>query len=337
MRSKAWDTVEAVYASGAGGQFSAAELGTRAFGEGKRRGEWLTENRLTKYSKNVGERVEGGVRAGLALRSLNAGESMTDAITRIRRVHFDYSEVNELDKSMQRLIPFWTFMSRNLPLQIQQMWLKPRAYAQYNSIKRNFDIDPEGEMFMPEFMRDKGGFFLSPGVGVMPDIGSTQIQEQLEMVTNPRRLLSQINPGLKVPLELMTNQDFYYGNQYKPNDFQKMGVETLPFAPLLQALGVAENTPEGPVTERKYANAIYDLIPFLAQINRAGSTTANREGKGWQSALNYVGVPIRTVGAEDEQKDVLAQRRAVASPGPQRRPHGGVEAVRVGGQPSCPT
>ena len=52
---------------GAGGQFSAAELGGRAFGEGKRVAQWLTENRWTKRSQNIGERVEGGVRAGLAL------------------------------------------------------------------------------------------------------------------------------------------------------------------------------------------------------------------------------------------------------------------------------
>ena len=310
LQAKAWDTVEAVYASGAGGQFSAAELGTRAFGEGKRRGEWLTENRWTKRSQAYGERVEGGVRAGLALRSLNAGESTTEAIARIRRVHFDYSEANEWDQTLRPFIPFWTFMSRNLPLQVQQMYLKPRAYAQYNSIKRNFDIDTEGGMFMPEYMRDKGGFFVSPGIGLMPDIGSNQIGEQLEMITNPRRLVSQMNPALKVPAELLTNQDFYYGNQYKDNDFQKMGLETRAFAPLLQALGLAENTPQGPVTERKYANAIYDLIPMLAQINRGFSTTANREGKGWQSALNYVGVPVRTVSAEDERKDILAQRRA---------------------------
>ena len=51
LQAKAWDTVEAVYASGAGGQFSAAELGSRAFGEGKRRGQWLTENRWTKRSQ----------------------------------------------------------------------------------------------------------------------------------------------------------------------------------------------------------------------------------------------------------------------------------------------
>lgn len=310
LQDRAWDTVEAVYASGAGGQFSAAELGGRAFGEGKSRMQWLTENRWTKRSQNIGERVEGGVRAGLALHALNNGESVTQAIARIRRVHFDYSQVNETDQAVRRLIPFWTFMSRNLPLQVQQMFLKPRVYSQYNSLKRNFDVDPEGQMFMPEYMRQKGGFFLSPGVGVMPDVGATQIEEQLQMIGTPRRILSQLNPALKVPIELATNQDLYYGSQYRPNDFQKMGPETAMFAPLLQALGVAEQTPSGPVTEKKYANAIYDLVPLLAQVNRGFSTTPNREGKGLQSALNYFGIPVRTVTPEDERKEILYQRRA---------------------------
>ena len=175
---------------------------------------------------------------------------------------------------------------------------------------------------MPEYMRDKGGFFLSPGVGVMPDIGATQIQEQLEMVTNPRRLLSQLNPAFKVPFELATNQDFYYGSQYKPNDFQKMGLETAMFGSAAASCwALPRATPQGPVTERKYANAIYDLIPLLAQVNRGFSTTPNREGKGLQSALNYIGVPIRTVDPEDERKEILYQRRHQRRQKP-RRPRG---------------
>ena len=61
--------------------------------------------------------------------------------------------------------------------------------------------------------------------------------------------------------------------------------------------------------EKKHLNAIYDLVPFLAQINRLGSTTSNREGKGLQSALNYAGVPVRLIDPEAQRNELLWQRR----------------------------
>ena len=308
LQANAKQVVEAVYGSGAGGRFSAEELAERAFSDrARKRGSRLVENRLTKRSKDVGERVEGGVRAGLALHALNEGDDVANAVARIKRVHFDYSDVNETDEAIRRYIPFWTFMSRNLPLQIQQMWMKPRTYLQYNSLKRNFTDDEDA--WMPEWMKAEGGFNIGPGLALSPDVGATQVQEQLSMMENPLRLMSSTNPALKVPAELLTNKDFFYGSDFKANDFQKMGWDTKLFGPLLQAAGLAERTPEGYVAQKKHLGAIYDLVPFLAQGNRLASTTGDREGKTLQSWLNYVGVPLRIVDPEGERKEIEYLRR----------------------------
>ena len=250
------------------------------------------------------------MRAGLALRSLNAGESTTEAIARIRRVHFDYSEANEWDQTLRPFIPFWTFMSRNLPLQVQQMYLKPRAYAQYNSLKRNFDIDTEGGMFMPEYMRDKGGFFVSPGVGLMPDIGSNQIQEQLAMVTNPRQAAVLAEPGAEGACRAADQPGLLLRVAVQGQRLSEDGCRDVALRSIAGSNGGGRKDTPGSGDGEEVRQRDYDLIPFLAQANRLGSTTTNREGKGWQSLLNYVGVPVRTVSAEDEQKDILAQRRA---------------------------
>jgi hypothetical protein len=309
LQGNAQRVVDAVYGSGAGGRYSAAELGERAFGGTASKLEKLSKNKWTTKSQAIGERVEGSVRAGMALDSLLSGEGINSAVQRIKRIHFDYSDVNEFDQAIRRVIPFWTFMSRNLPLQVQQMWLKPRTYNQYASLVRNFDADPTDTQWMPDWMKAEGAFMVGNGVGLAPDIGSTQINEQVQMLADPKRLLSSVNPLFKVPAELVTNQDFFYGNQYKKNDFQKMGWDTRAFAPLLQALGVAQSTPSGPVMERKNMNALYDLIPFLAQANRLGSTTSNREGKGWQTAANYIGVPLRLPDPQGREKEVLRLRQ----------------------------
>ena len=322
LQGVAPDVVSAVYASGAGGRYTAAELGERAFGEagegGSRIGRVFKksyENRLTTASHNVGEHVEGRVRSGLALHALgqDGSGSWADAVQRIKRVHFDYSDVNEVDRSLRRVIPFWTFMSRNLPLQVQQMWTAPRAYSHYQSVMRNIDADPQGNLLMPDWLRRSGAVFLNKGgTALAPDIGPSQIDTYLGEIADPKSLLSNVNPLFKNPLQLATNQNFFYGDQYKANDFQKPGIESLPFLPLLSMLGMTQDTAQGPVVERKFLDTIRDLIPLNAQVNRLGSTTADREGKGLASQLGYIGIPVRQVDQAKERRNqgFDAQRKA---------------------------
>lgn len=309
LQPNAEDVVKAVYGSGAGGRYTAAELGNRAFGE-RQKGPLskLSENRVTKYSHNVGERVEGEVRAGLALNDLNQGGSVSRATARISRVHFDYSDVNEWDASMRRIIPFWTFTSRNIPLQVQQMWLKPRTYVMYEHLKQNFNVDPEGRAYMPDYLKGQGSFRIAGGLVAAPDIGSNQLEQQIANFATPTKLLSQVNPIFKVPAQLATNQDFYYGNKYKANDFQSPGWDTTGANQLLQLLGVGESTPAGPAIERKYLDAVRDLNPITGQLNRLMTTTADREGKGWQSLLNFIGVPLKMVSPETPPSVIRNQR-----------------------------
>jgi hypothetical protein len=73
---------------------------------------------------------------------------------------------------------------------------------------------------------------------------------------------------------------------------------------------VGADTPTGPVAERKVTNAIADLIPLLGSINRLGSTTPNRQGKGGQTMANYWGVPLRMLDPKAQEQDVINQRYA---------------------------
>jgi hypothetical protein len=322
LRSAGQPVVDAVYASGAGGRYTAAELGQQAFGdaagEGSRLGRALTktyENRVTQASHNVGEHIEGRVRAGLALHALgpDGSGSWTEAVQRIKRVHFDYSDVNELDRSLRRVIPFWTFMSRNLPLQVQQMWTAPRLYSNYQSVMNNLDQDPAGNLLMPDYLRRSGARFLGGGdnpMALTPDIGPSQIDSYLGQIADPKSLLSNINPIYKDPLQLATGQNFYYGDQYKTNDYQQPGWETAIPAELLALIGVGKRTRKGGVVqEQKILDVLKDLNPLSGQINRLASTTADREDKGLASQLGYIGIPVRQVDQAKERKKQTNERR----------------------------
>lgn len=330
LREVAPDVVSAVYASGAGGQYEAAELLQRAFGEGAEGSKVAGllrksyQNKFVEASHNVGEQIEGRVRSGLALHVLgrDGSGSWADAVASVKRIHFDYSDINEVDRSLRRVIPFWTFMSRNLPLQVQQMWTAPRAYSQYQSFMNNMNADPEGTMLMPDWLRRTGAVFATGGANPMafaPDIGPSQVEAMLGKIADPKALLSDVNPLYKTPLQLATNQNFFYGDKYKENDYQQPGWETAALLPLLSALGQTQDTAQGPVVERKVLDAIRSMNPLSAQANRLFSTTADREDKGLASQLSYLGIPVRQVDQAKERKNARFDKQRAARERQDRR------------------
>jgi hypothetical protein len=313
----AQDVIKSVYGSGAGGQFSAQEIGRRAYGKtGHRFADFAAGNAWIRGSRRTGEDVEGAVRAGMALDSLLrpgvAGRTGTvdGAIQRINRIHFNYSETSKFDKQMSRFIPFWTFLSRNVPLQIQQQWTNPRAYQHYASLVRNLKDQDADQSVMPAWLQQAGGFMVSPNLALKPDIGATQLGADVERLLNPQQLAASLGPQWKVPAQLLANRDFFRQKPYSTNDYVPVQGELRLAQPLLSLLGLTEDLPGGGVAvERKYANSIRDLIPLFAQINRAGATSPEREGKAAQGVLGLLGVPIQQI----TDTDIANARKAKAA------------------------
>src|SRR4029078_4171365 len=95
---------------------------------------WAT-GRLPRLSRKAGEWVEGPLRLAMGLHSYDQGDTLLQTYERINRIHFDYSTLSKMAESMKRIVPFWPFMSRNLPMQITQMATKPRWYSYYAHFK----------------------------------------------------------------------------------------------------------------------------------------------------------------------------------------------------------
>ena len=139
------------------------------------------------------------------------------------------------------------------------------------------------------------------------------------MVTNPRRLLSQINPAFKVPLELATNQDFYYGSQYKPNDFQKMGLGDRCLRTRCCKRWAWPRHTRGPVTERKYAERDLrpDPVPGPGQPCGFDHTPTGKARAGSRRSTTS-GCRCARSSPEDERKDIQFRRRQSLREDPRR-------------------
>lgn len=280
-----YDSVEgqafrATFGSGAGGHFSVAELGEHTM-VGK-----ATNNPVTRASRIAGEWVEGPVRLAMALNTIKGGADEMAALQRITRIHFDYSQVSQFDRKMKRMIPFWTWMSRNLPLQLQQMWLKPRAYAHYEALKNNFDItDPDD--VVPSFWEDQGAFQFADGWFAMPDLPHTRLGDQAGMVEDPLKFLANFNPVLRVPGEMVANRKAFTGNEFYED-------------------------------ESKLLYALTNMVPAAAQVDRLsggkitgamGGDTAGREDKQLASLMGYLGIPVKNLTDLQIQQELARRSR----------------------------
>ena len=309
--AQATEALKAVFASGGGaGQFGKAEL---RLGNSK-----LMNNAYTRFSQKMGGRVEGFARMGMALDSVLAGEGWEAASGRITRIHFDYSQVSKFDKTMKRIIPFWTFMSRNVPLQLQQMFLKPRLYQHYHSLARNMGQDYEDSM-VPLSWQEAGAFEVTDGVWAAPDLPFTRLESDISKLTSdPQRLLADANPLFKIPFETMiADKQLFTDRPFKDNGFEAVsgsGLEVL--GPLLEAAGLAERAGNGElVIDEKLGHAARGLVPVVGQVQRMFGGNDYYDDKLAQSRLNWAGIPVRqlTPGQQKREKERRERERKALS------------------------
>ena len=302
---------EATLGSGAGGQFA-----ERGVGPTITRSSRLFNNPLTRASKWGGEWVEGPVRLALGLDSIDRGYSNLDALNRITRLHFDYGQVSKMDRQAKRLVPFWTFMSRNLPLQVTQMWMKPKVYLWYQSMVRN--LSEPNHPYTPGYWLEQGAFTMGGSIGgddlyLAPDLPHTRVQQDIANLADPARLLSNINPLARVPLETaVAGRKLYTGQQFSDTP-EDVDLKMLPFTPLLALLGQMQKGPEGQwQAKERGAYAMRSLFPPLQTISRLApneSDEFNKERQA-QTLARWLGIPAyqlsETAKASEKRRQEFA-------------------------------
>lgn len=311
------EAFDAAFGSSIGGQFNEAGVGTRGSAFFKM-SERAYSNWATKLSRRAGESVEGSVRLPLALDTIRNGGDVPEALMRVTRAHFDYSQTSAMDKKMKRLIPFWTFMSRNLPLQLTQMYSKPRTYAKYNSLIRNFQgEDPEGT---PEYFSSIGAWrFQDNEVGGNPlfaqlDFAHTRLEEDianLEAVASGDwgKAMSQFSPLVTAPIEYATEKNLYTGQDYgEPDDFREIGgIEQLLGVGLMA--GITGNRRESPggktAVSENFLNAIRSVNPVYDRGLRLSPGNGNER---WMEQIaRFLGAPARTLSEGQQESTMRSQ------------------------------
>jgi hypothetical protein len=315
---------QAAFGSGAGGRYTEAGF---VGGERTSNVQRLLSNPATRFSQRAGERVEGSVRLGMALDSIRRGDSMTASVGRISRVHFDYADISKMDATMKQLIPFWTFLSRNLPLQISEMWLKPRSYLTYQHFVNN--MASQNEQFTPQYWLDAEAWNTGmkvpdvPGMGgaqglpvyLQPDFGFNRVGVDVADLQNalagdPLQLLSNFNPLFTAPAEFITKKNFYTGQNYDNTSYSEQS--GLLGAPIRWLANLVPNqTNEAGQVADAFSNLITSLNPVADRGGRlfpqlVGGGTSDKQ-RQVEAIGRFLGAPIRTLTPKQQDSEFWRQ------------------------------
>lgn len=297
-----------------------------AFGETvRRRGEQLTTPTGKAYQKvvdlaltnpyqramnNWAQNSELFLRFGTYIDSLKKFDDPMMALDRVNLLHFDYSDLSDAEQTIRRLVPFYTWMRHNVPLQLRAMVLEPGKikkwmYAQEN-IKAQLEDDEDSwyEQLLPEYLQDVGGFVsrISTEEGPLA-FGSRMPYDDINRLfkvggfpVNVREAAKMVGPATTLPGSLIGGVNLDTGAEFAPEGIEATGYQAL----LARIPGLGRTGAEGEARVKSgVAYAVTEAIPQLSFLDRLLSTTPvtrplatkPQQQRALSNLLNLIGVP----------------------------------------------
>lgn len=171
-----------------------------------------------KAGRQVGSAVENQARMANFVANLERGKSFQEASEHVNKFLFDYSDLTDFEHNvMRRIIPFYTWMRKNVPLQLEQLATNSRMYTPVAKLIDNIDNNigekrPDYAMDwtqLPYTVKDKD----NKEYYVMWN-SSLPIND-LQKVASPREMWGGISPFIKIPVELIAGKNIYFGSDIK--------------------------------------------------------------------------------------------------------------------------
>jgi hypothetical protein len=155
------------------------------------------------------------------------GMGVRDAVAAVRRYHVDYDDLTKMERSLGRfIIPFYTYMRKNLPNALRMTLEQPFAYSMVGHLVNNAysalgnpdtsDYLKE-QLALPIFRKANGDVVLLNWN--LPIVDLARIKNPLSK-EGALDALAMVNPMMSVPVQLATNTNFATGRSiaHYPSD-----------------------------------------------------------------------------------------------------------------------
>ena len=182
---------------------------------------WKQENILFKTNRAVGSAIEDNARLAHFIEFLQKGFSPDDAARSVKKYLFDYGDLTSTEKNIfKRLLPFYTWTRKNIPLQLEQLVAQPEKFAALPKVIQAIEErtpSPESEKYLSQYIKDN----IPVRIGT-DSKGNTQYfllgnwlpsAQAIDVLSQPLDNIIQMGtPLLKTPFEIWANKSLFFKN-----------------------------------------------------------------------------------------------------------------------------
>jgi hypothetical protein len=251
------------------------------------KGRNIASRGVSKYSSIMREgtrKADTLTRFTAFVHELQNGKNLTEAAAQVKKFMFDYFDLTPFErKVMKRIIPFYTWMRKNIPLQLEQVAKNPRAFSRLESAYTAVQGGPVDWEERPSFINQAGGLQLGEeGSYIAPNMPYSDLSRIPTTMDALLQLLSGVNPLISTIPQIATNTQWFSG---KPLEQYAGETREIPLAGILKMLGV-ENAPR---IGKRGLGTLLDQIPLLRNIDIM--TNPERPDKQVSRFSSFVGGP----------------------------------------------
>ena len=172
---------------------------------------------VLQTSTVIGSNIESIQRMNLWIGRLKKGDDFEEATRKVDQFLFDYSDLTDFEQNiMKRVIPFYTFMRKNIPMELEAMLNTPSIFRNINygiDEIQNMDENTVPENKRNEWRQDyieipysRNLTDTSENIGINPQFPYQQL-DRLDV----DKLIGSTSPLIKMPLEAYTGSYAYTG------------------------------------------------------------------------------------------------------------------------------
>jgi hypothetical protein len=249
--------------------FFKKDIAMDSLGQSKLTRNWLNANwdptdlenfKPYQLGTKAGSSIEGTQRLVLFLEGLRSGKTVEESVENVNKFLFDYGDLTQTEKVwMKRVIPFYTYMRKNVPLQLEMMIDNPFVLRMADKVMENIEAVSEDRVEDEDRNEWRRDFIQMPfqidgqNVGINPQLPF----QQLDRIA-PRKIVGQMSPAIKAPLEAITGEYAYTGfpiegvgdylaNQVTPTKVLTRGSDKEGLEKQLYILGQLSGLPMGEI------------------------------------------------------------------------------------------
>ena len=268
----------------------------------------LGNNGWLRFTRGAARITEQNARGALFIQSMLDGMTGAEAANNVKKYLFDYSELTEFEKKfMRNVIPFYTWLRKNIPLQMESILKNPTKYANVAKIYSEFGGMTESmvgdDTPTPDYFTEQLAIRYPQNIGnqptyLMPDLPYMDI-ETGEGFLDMDKWIGMSHPFIRLGLETVSNRKTLTGAPIESDYKARKPID-------LFGLDVTD------VYTPKVEHALEGLFPAIGTVSSHNKKVS--QGKtDLEIWLRMFGAPIRTVDVDKVMRNrVIAMRGQTA-------------------------